>query len=228
MPARAQQSSIDPAAISALDRMAAYIRTLKTFQVEAATTTDEAREDGQLVQYASTVTYIVRMPNKLLAEVSSSRKERQFVYDGESFTMLARRAGYYATVPAPASLLALDDMLDDKYGIELPLVDLFRWGGPRWNTKDITGAANIGPDAVDGVTCEQFAFRQDGADWQVWIQRGDFPLPRRLVITTTDDEARPRYAASFTWNLAPSVNDAAFIFTPPTDASRIVLATAGK
>ena len=81
----------------------------------------------------------------------------------------------------------------------------------------------IGPSEIGGVTCGHYAFRQDGLDWQVWIQMGDYPLPRKLVLTTMTDEARPQYVATFTWNLAPSFNDAAFTFVPPKGAGRVVL-----
>jgi hypothetical protein len=220
--------AVEPAAIAALNSMAVYLRALKTFQVEAATARDSVSDDGQLITRASTVNYVVQMPNKLLADVVSDRNERQFVYDGTSFTMLARRVGYYATIPAPPTLRELDDLLIEKYDIELPLADLFRWGSPKWNAADIKAAIDIGPAEMLGTTCEQYAFRQEGVDWQIWIQLGDHPLPRKLVITTTTDEARPRYSATFTWNLAPSVNDAAFTFTPPKGATKIALAEAGK
>jgi hypothetical protein len=77
---------------------------------------------------------------------------------------------------------------------------------------------------VDGTTCEQYAFRQDGLDWQIWIQQGDYPLPRKLVLTTMTDDARPRHSQILTWNLAPSFNDAAFTFEPPKDAQKITIA----
>ena len=76
------------------------------------------------------------------------------------------------------------------------------------------------------MTCEQYAFRQEGLDWQLWMQQGDYPLPRRLVITTLTDEARPQYSSVLTWNLAPSFNEEAFKFDPPKDAQKIVLAQA--
>jgi hypothetical protein len=74
------------------------------------------------------------------------------------------------------------------------------------------------------VTCQQYAFRQDGLDWQIWIQNGDFPLPRKVVLTTTTDDARPQYVATYTWNLAPSFSNDAFTFTPGKDAKRITIA----
>jgi len=228
VPAAAQAPAVDAASVAALTRMSAYLRSLKSFQVEAAASRDSVTDDGQLITRASKVNYVVQMPNKLIADVTSDQSERQFVYDGKTFTMLARRVGYYATVPAPATLGELDDVLTAKYDIELPLADLFRWGTPSWNAAAIKGATDLGPAEMLGTTCEQYAFRQDGVDWQIWIQLGDYPLPRKLVITTTTDEARPRYVATFTWNLAPSVNEGAFVFTPPKGATKIAIAEVGK
>ena len=232
VPALAQPAApapaVDPASIAALNSMSAYLRTLKTFQVEAVTATDEVLEDGQLVKYSGKTNIVAQFPNKLLADVTSDRNERQYVYDGKTFTLLARRVGYYATVPAPPTVRELADVLLAKYDIEVPLSDLFLWGAPGWNSGAVTSAMDMGPGEVLGTTCQHYAFRQEGADWQVWIQKGDFPLPRKLVITTTDDPARPQHTAVYLWNLAPSVNDAAFTFTPPSGARKIVLADVGK
>jgi len=228
--AEAQQrtAAINPAAIKALNDMASYLRNLKAFQVESATTTDEVQDDGQLIQYMARINFVVQMPNKLLATASSDRNERTFIYDGTTFTMFAQRAGYYATVPAPPTLRELDDALSEKYDIELPLADLFRFGSPEWKGADIKAATDIGPSEVGGITCEHYAFRQDDVDWQVWIQKGDHPLPRKLVITTTTDAARPQHTATYTWNLAPSFNQESFTFVPPAGAKKIVLAAVGE
>jgi hypothetical protein len=229
VPIHAQQRtspppSVDAGAIKALNSMAVYLRNLKSYEVESVATTDEVLDIGQTVQYASTITFLVQMPNKLMADQTSDRAERRYVYDGKTFTLWARRIGYYATVAAPPTVPQLDDMLQDTYGIELPLADLFRFGLPRWNAADIKSAIDLGPAEVGGATCEHYALRQDDVDWQIWIQKGDHPLPRKLAITTTTNPARPQHSAVFTWNLAPSFNDAAFTFVPPAGVKKIVLA----
>jgi len=221
-------SQIEPEAMTALSKMGGYLRSLKSFQVEAVISREEVLEDGQKVQFASVTKLLARIPDRLFVAVKSDRHDREFYYDGKSVTVLAKRANAYATVAAPATIGALADALDDRHGIELPLEDLFRWGGPHSQNDAITSAMFIGPSAIDGVTCGHYAFRQEGLDWQVWIQQGDHPLPRRLVLTTMTDEARPQYAATYTWNLAPSFNDAAFTFTPPKGAGRVVLAEIKK
>jgi hypothetical protein len=213
----------DPDAIKALENMSAYLRTLKAFQVHSVTSRDEVLDDGQNIEFSGVVDMIVDRPNRLRAEVTSDKQHRMYFDDGKNFSVWARRVNYYATVPAPPTLRELADTLSDKYDLELPLADLFYWG-ERKNTADVTSAIDVGASQVDGVTCEHYAFRQEGLDWQVWIQQGDFPLPRKLVITTTTDPARPQFTSVMTWNLAPSYNDAAFQFVPPKDAKKITMA----
>ncbi len=214
-------TALDKEALTALDRMGAYLRTLQAFQVEAVTTTEHVLEDGQKVLFSGVTTLVARMPDRLLIEETSDRRERSYIYDGKQFTVYARRARSYATVPAPATIALLADVLDEKFGLTLPLEDLFRWGGPKAQTKALTSAMYVGPSQVGGITCGHYVFRQEGLDWQVWIQLGDFPLPRKFVLTTLTDEARPQYVATYTWNLAPSFNDGAFAFVAPSGVGRV-------
>jgi hypothetical protein len=216
--------TVDKDAVAALDRMGNYLRSLKAFQVRATTSRDEVLENGQKVQFASTQEVLVQRPNRFRGDVTSDAARRLYFYDGKNFTVYAPRPGYYASVPASGTLIEVSDRLQSKFDIELPLRDLFLWGTDRSGAKDITSAVDIGPSEVDGTTVEQYAFRQNGIDWQVWIQQGEYPLPRKLVITTTTDDARPDYSAVMSWNLAPSFNDAAFTFDPPTGAQKILLA----
>ena len=222
--ADAAAPAIDPDAMEALKKMGAYLRSLKSFQVEGDITNDDVLQDGQIIQNSSKVNLLAAKPNRMRAEVTSDEKHRLFLYDGKNFTVWGKLVNYYATVPAPPTIRELFTDIEDKYGIELPLVDLFKWGTDEADIKKITSAVDIGPTTVNGVTCEQYAFRQEGLDWQIWIQLGDYPLPLKFVIRTLSDEARPQHSDTLTWNLAPSFNDAAFVFDPPPDAQRILLA----
>lgn len=219
-------SDIDPDAMTALTSMGTYLRSLKAFQVEAITTKDDVLDNGQQVQYDTHVDVVASMPDRFRISVNGPRQQRIYLYDGKTFTIFAQRVNYYAEVPAPDTVGKLASVLDEKYDIHLPLEDLFYWGTPRSDVAAITSAIDVGPTEVGGITCEQYAFRQPGLDWQIWIQLGDFPLPKKLVITTLTDEARPVYTAVLTWNLAPSYNDAAFQFDPPGDAHKIAIAPA--
>lgn len=219
-------TKMEPAAVNALNEMGAYLRTLKDFQVQSTGTSEIVLTDGQKVQLAQTTNLIAKRPDRLMADVVSDQGAKLYVYDGKTFSILSRDDNYYATVPAPGTLLEVANVLDDKYNIELPLVDLFLWGSPGATAPKLTSAIDIGSSDVGGITCEHYAYRQEGLDWQVWIQKGSHPLPKKMVLTTTTDEARPQHTSVLTWNLAPSYNEATFAFEPPPDAHKISFASA--
>jgi hypothetical protein len=229
-PLPAQQPSsetsdlIDSSAMDALNQMGTYLRSLKDFQVKSKATSEDVLEDGEKLMFTRTADMLAVRPNKLRIDIQGDQMSGLLLYDGKTFTLFARGAGYYASAAVPPTIGELIGIVREKYDIELPLVDLFLWGGPQASTNQITEASDFGPGDVDGTTCERYAFRQPGLDWQVWIQLGDHPLPRKLVLTTTTDEARPQHVSVLTWNLAPSYNDAAFVFDPPADAHKIVFA----
>lgn len=222
-PAAPSADAVQPQAIAALEKMGAYLRGLKNFSVHGDTTIDLVTEDGQKLEFPGTVDYKVRVPNGLQLDVRSDRKERQLFYDGKTLTVYGPKNKLYASVDAPPTIGALLDATSDKYGIELPLADLFLWGTDKAPTSALQSAVFIGPAHVGGSVTEHYAFRQQGVDWQVWIEPGAKPLPRRLVITTTDDPAQPQYTSTLTWNTNAAHKDAAFTFTPPKDAGRIRL-----
>jgi hypothetical protein len=217
-------SAIDPDAMAALDKMGGYLRTLKAFQVKADVATDKVLDDGQTIEFSSKVDLVIARPNRMRVEVTDDAGHRFFFFDGKDFTIYGQAAGFYATVPGPPTLAKLTDDLSNKYGIELPLIDLFYWGTDDAITQRIKAAEDIGPSTVDGITCEQYAFRQQSVDWQIWIQLGEFPLPRKLVIRTLTDDAKPQHSEVLTWNLAPSFSDDAFTFVPPPGVGRITIA----
>jgi hypothetical protein len=222
--AAAEASPVDPEAVDAVRKMGAYLRSLKAFQVIADVTEDDVLDNGLIVQSTSKVDMLAAAPNRMRVEVTSDEKHRLYLYDGKNFTVWARLVNYYATVPAPPTIVELFRRVYEKYDINLPLIDLFKWGTNEDDIKAIKIATDIGPGTVEGVTCEHYVFHQDNVDWQIWIQLGQFPLPRKLIITTLTDDARPQHSDTLSWNLAPSFNDQAFAFDPPPDAKRIVFA----
>jgi hypothetical protein len=221
--AKEDTSSVDPDAIAAVKKMSAYLHTLKSYQIIDDVTQDDVLDDGLIVQSTSKVDYLLARPDRMRIEVTSDERHRLYLYDGKNFTVWARQGNYYATVPAPPTIGQLFEDATNKYDIEIPLYDLYNWGNKDEDINKIKTAVDIGPSAVNGVTCEHYAFHQEGVDWQLWIQLGEFPLPRKLVITTLTDDARPQHSDTLTWNLAPSFNDGAFAFDPPPDAKRVLL-----
>jgi hypothetical protein len=224
-PATGEAPAIEPGVLEALDKMGTHLRTLNMFTLQVDATLDEVLLSGQKLQFGGRLTYKYRKPNGLFLNQDTDRQQRQFFFDGKTFTLYSPRMHYYASAPAPATVRELISDLQTKFGIELPVADLFLWGTDAAKVSAIKTAIDVGPARINGAVCEQFAFRQEGVDWQLWIRQGDKPLPCRLVITTTDDDAKPQYAATFTWDTSTPVPESAFTFTAPKDARRIRFAT---
>src|SRR5262249_47332038 len=158
--------------------------------LRSQTTIDEVTDDGMKLQFGGVVNMQVQRPNHLRAELVSDRKHRQLYFDGKTLTVYGAKVGYYATVPAPGTLKELTDVAERDDGIRLPLPGLFYWGAASW-TPAVKEAALIGPARIGKTLCDHIAVRQEGLDWQVWIERGKTPLPRKLVITTTEEPSQP-------------------------------------
>jgi hypothetical protein len=218
--------AITPAAMEALDRMGAFLRAQQNAEIESEQTTDDILASGQKVQYAGRVRMRIQRPDRMAAEVVSDRKNEQMFYDGTTFTVYQPKVGYYASFAAPPDLRGLVSVLEQRYGIDLPLADLFRWGTDTSQASAIQRATYLGKSTVKGATCAHYAYRQADVDWEIWIEEGPQPLPRKLVVTTTSEPSQPQHTSIMTWNLAPKADPLAFTFTPPPNAQRIAFATA--
>jgi hypothetical protein len=214
---------VDPAAVDALRRMGAYLQTLRTFEVRSTGSNDYVLDNGQKVQFAQAVTFKVRRPNAFRIAFASDRKTRDYFYDGRSLTVFAPRMKYYAQVEAPPTIGEVFDLVAERYDINVPLEDLFVWGTPQARFNEIKAAMHVGYARLEDAECDHYAYRQGDIDWQVWIERGARPLPRKLVITTRTDQAQPEWAAVFDWSLNPHFAADTFTFRAPSGAQRIPL-----
>ena len=214
-------SAVDPASVQALKDMGAFLQTLKRFHVATEVTGERVLADGQKLQHTATAEMDVERPNKIRALMQSARSKREIVYDGKTVTLYTPAQKYYSTVEFTATIGELIDKLEERYGVEMPLSDLFLFGTPAAPLDKIESAMNAGQDFIDDDLCDHYAFRQGKIDWQIWIATGSKPLPRKVVITNRADEARPQSVSLIDWNLKPTFKDAVFKFTPPKGATKI-------
>jgi hypothetical protein len=217
---------INPEAIEALKAMGLYLRSLKSFTVHAESTTDEVLDSGQKIQFASTVELKARLPNRLRMNVTSDVKQRELYYNGKTVTQYAPRIKYYASVAAPGTVRETLVEAASKYDLTVPLADLFFWATDKASLDDIRSGIYVGPARVGGLECDHYAFREEGVDWQIWIQSGKAPLPCKLLVTSVDLPAQPQYTTTLRWDLNTSIDDKTFTFVPPKGAQRIEFAPA--
>ena len=222
-PAKSSASAVDPGSIQALKDMGTHLQTLKRFKVSTDLTGERVLADGQKLQHSAAAELKVHRPSMLRARMVSARSEREIFFDGKSVTLFTPAQKYYSTVEFTDNIGGLINKLEERYGVDIPLADLFLWGTPAAPLDKIDSAMNAGQDFIDGDLCNHYAFRQGIFDWQIWITTGSKPLPRKLVITNRADEARPQSVSYMDWNLKPTFKDAVFKFTPPKGSTAVEL-----
>lgn len=218
--AKPAKPAVDPEATESLRKMGAFLRDQQKFSVRAVMTTDDLLPSGQKVQFEGTANLMVRRPDRLRADIRGDRRDERLTYDGKTFTIFGQRLGYYASFDAPPTLAELKGVLE-KRGVDLPLADLFYWGSDEDKSGEITAATLVGTSTVDGTACNHYAFRQKDVDWELWVEQGQQPLPRKVVITTISEKTRPQHSMVLTWDLSPQLGDDLFTFAPPPQAHRI-------
>jgi hypothetical protein len=211
---------VDPASVQALKDMGAHLQTLKRFRVTTELSGERVLVDGQKLQHGASATMDVARPDRLRATMRSPRSERVLYFDGKTVTLYTPAQKAYSTVELNDTLTGLVEKLESRFGIEVPLSDLFVWGTPAAPLDKIESAMNAGQDFIGDDLCDHYAFRQGMVDWQIWITAGAKPLPRKVVITNRSDEARPQSVSLIAWNLNPGFNDAVFRFVPPKGATK--------
>src|SRR4029450_7861111 len=222
----ANEGVIEDGAVDAIKDMSNYLMTAKTLQVNTVGSLDVVTNNGQRIQLDGTTTYKIRRRGFVI-DYESDIKSRRFIYDGKTFTVYSPKLGFYASTPAPGTNKEVLDTIYNKFGIRLPLEDLFRWGDGS-NAARIQGrksAYEVGSATIDGVPTDHFAFREADVDWEVWIQKGNQPWPRKLVIVDRTDPSRPTFTARMNWQMNPTFTDSDFTFVPDANAKRIQMAT---
>ena len=221
-----QSPVIEKEATDALVRMGKFLQTLKTFEVSAQISIDEVLDSGQKIMTNGTSQMTVNRPYQVRAEIKVDEidKDLQFVYDGKTFTLYGNKNKYYASQDIPGTIGKMTDVISDRHDIEFPLGDLFVWGTDKAGLDNIQEAFSIASTRIGGVLCDHYAFRQADVDWQIWIQKGDTPLPIKLVITTKLEEGSPQHISVLKWNLSPVIEDKLFVFVPPKGSYKIKFA----
>jgi len=222
--AQAQSTGVAPEAMQMLKASTDFLASQQRFTADTRVTLEIVLKSGQKIEFNSTDHQFVQRPNKLRSERSGDLVEQVFVYDGKSLTLYQPQDKVYAQVAAPGTLEEMLDLAREKYDVVAPFGDLIFKNAYDILMDGVTEGLVVGKAVIEGAVCNHLAFRAPDVDWQIWIQEGAQPLPRRVVITTLDLPNAPQFAVTVTrWNLEPSFDAQTFTFTRQADMKRIEL-----
>src|SRR6267142_869208 len=219
---QAQPAGIDPQAEKLLRRMSDYLASRQQFTLKAESTLEAVLTSGQKLQYDSPATLSVSRPNKLHAHRKGDLANQEFFYDGKTLTLYNPRENLYATTAAPPTIDAMLDFAREKLDIIAPASELLYKNAAERMLKESSSGFVVGPSVVGGVKCTHLAFRGSEVAWQIWIEDGDKPLPRKFILTSKQDKGEPEFTVLVrSWDLTPKLTDREFTFVPPKGAKKI-------
>ena len=168
----------------------------------------------------------MRRPDRLRVAYDGDEGKSRVFYDSRIFTLYDASQNVYATKEIS---LELDDALDrvfERFGLAVPIADLVYADPYAILIENVEAGIVVGRHPVDGTPCHHLAFSQEAIDWQIWIEDGPRPVPRKLVITYKDEAESPQYRARLSgWDFQPRLSDHYFTFRPPAGANGIEFLT---
>ena len=213
---------IDPRADELVRQMSDRLVRAQAFALEAEEVFDEVPEHSPRQQLTSTRHVALRRPNRLVGDASGDAVNRTFFYDGQVFSAIDRVQHVWASGTVPPTIDEALDTIAEQTGTVIPLADFLYTNPYERLMGDVQRGVYLGIHQAAGVPCHHLSFEQATIDWQIWIDAGPDPLPRKLVITYKTEDEVPQYTVTIRkWNLNATLPDVLFRFTPPEGATRV-------
>ena len=215
-PARAQDAG------KILKSMSDYVAAQKVISAKYDSSIEVITPTLEKIQFASSGQLLLSRPDKLRATRTGGYADIELVFDGKTATLLGKNINAFAQFDTPGSVDQLVDRLRNQLSVELPGADLLNTNAYDVLMSDVIDAKHMGQGVIDGVDCEHLAFRNADTDWQVWVEAGPRPIPRKYVITSKAVAGAPQYTLLIKdWQTDAQPAAEAFVFKPPADAQKI-------
>ena len=209
-----------------LKGMADYVASQKSLAVTYDSDIEVITSTLQKIQFTSSGQVQLSRPDKLRATRTGGYRDIEIVFDGKVLTINNKDGKDYAQIEAAGTAEDLIDVLREKHGVVAPGADLLLTNVFNVMMADVVEAAVIGKGVIDGVECDHLAFRNVETDWQIWIEAGAKPIPRKYVITSKGIGEAPQYTLRIKdWKTEVATD--AFAFKPDPAAKKIAIGELG-
>lgn len=209
-------------ATAILKAMADYLSAQKTISLTFDSDIEVITPQMEKIQFTNSGEALLSRPDKLRARRVGGYSDAELVFDGKTISILGRSINGYAQIEAPGTVDQLIGSLREGHGIALPGADLLLTNAYDVLVADVLEAKHIGRGIIDGRECEHLAFRNFDTDWQLWVEVGDRPIPRKMVITSKTINNAPQYTLRVKeWRTDIEPGPDAFAFAPPPGAEKL-------
>ena len=221
--------SAEPA-ISA-DASAALAQMGKTlgaqaFSFQARTIRVYSDTSDQQLHIEHTFKLTVRRPDRMLVDVDGDDGRSKVLYDGKTLVIALAEEKKYISIPVPNTLQGMLQVAVGHFGVDFPLADFIVDAADKAFLTGITAGHEVDSATIDGVPCRHLVFTQPpGIQLELWLEKTDQALPRRLIVTYRSLPGQPIFIADMSdWNFSIHPADADFVYEPPEGVERLDLA----
>jgi hypothetical protein len=210
-----------------LKAMTDYLGSQKTLSATFDSDIEIITPELQKIQFTSSGEMKMSRPDKLRVRRTGGYADVELVYDGKTLSIYGNNAKAYAQADMPGSVDQMINAVQAKSGASMPGTDLLLSNAFDELMATATDGKHIGVGVVDGVECEHLAFRTPETDWQIWIEAGAKPVPRKYVITSKTLAGAPQYTLRISnWKTDAFTDANTFVFKSPADATKADLDSA--
>jgi hypothetical protein len=207
-----------------LKSMSDYVASQKTISLTYDSDIEVITSEVEKIQFTSSGKVLLSRPDKVRASRTGGYADVEIVFDGKTASGLGKNINAYTQFESAGSIDQLITKLRSMSLLSAPGADLL--GSHVFDDlmADVIVAKHIGRGVVDGIECEHLAFRDLDVDWQLWVEVGDRPIPRKYVITSKGVGGAPQYTLRIKdWKTDAPIGADAFVFTPPRGATKVAL-----
>jgi len=207
-----------------LKAMADYVSRQENLSLKYDTDIEIVTPAVEKIQFSASGDVTMSRPNKFRISRTGGYADVELVSDGSTVTIPDRGGTRFAQVPGAGDFDEVVDRLRSDASLELPGADLLLSKAYEELMAGVIEAKHIGRGVVDGVECEHLAFRNLDTDWQIWVELGERPVPRKYVITSKAVGAAPQYTLRLRdWKTGVAPAPDAFAFKPPAGSSGVAI-----
>ena len=199
---------VDLRADELVRQMSERLGRVSAFALEAEEMYDEVPEQSPRRQLTNLRRVAMRRPDRLVGDAAGDALNRSFWYDGKVFAALDNEQHVWASGAVPPTVDQALDWVFQQTGTVVPLADFLYADSYARLMADVQRGVYLGIHEAAGVPCYHLSFEQATIDWQIWIDAGKEPLPRKLVITYKTEDEVPQYLVTIRkWNLQAKLPD---------------------
>lgn len=205
-----------------LKAMSSYIASLNTIQATFDSDIEIITPQLEKIQFTNSGEFLLSRPDKLRAHRVGGYADVALTFDGKTTSIYGKNINGYTQFDIPGNVDNLIAALRTGYGVALPGADLLQSNSYDVLIAGVVEAKHIGRGVIDGKECEHLAFRNADTDWQIWVEVGAKPIPRKMVITSKTVNSAPQYTLRIkNWETGIKPAKNAFNFTPPAGAVQL-------